>query len=140
MAKKILFPEDAKSILSDVNPENKFNLHMGTSIVNLGELAEALEIIDDVSFKHHVTKEKNDFSNWVRDIIGDIELSNDLLKAETRKKAFEIVSQRIEHLKGLKKDYPIKEKVSLINNEFFIGLLLGLVIGFVISAIINILI
>lgn len=137
MAKKILFPEDAKSILSDVNPEHKFNLHMGTSILSLEELAEALEIMDDISFKHHVTKEKNDFSNWVRDIIGDIDLSNDLLKAKTRKKAFELVSQRIEDLKGLKNDYPIKEKVGLFNNEFFIGLLLGLILGFVISAIIN---
>lgn len=137
MAKKILFPEDAKSILSDVNPDQQFNLHMGTSIVNLEELAEALEIMNDVTFKHHVTKEKNDFSNWVRDIIRDIDLSNDLLKAKTRKKAFELVSQRIEDLKGLKNDYPIKEKVSLFNNEFFIGLLLGLILGFVISAIIQ---
>ncbi len=137
MVKKILFPEDAKSILSDVNPEHKFNLHMGTSILNLEELAEALEIMDDVSFKHHVTKDRNDFSNWVRDVIKDVDLSNDLLKAKTRKKAFEIVSQRVEHLKMLKKDYLIKEKTSLVNNEFFIGLLLGLILGFVISAIIN---
>ncbi len=137
MAKKILFPEDAKSILSDVNPAHKFNLHMGTSIANLGELAEALEIMDDTNFKYHVTKEKNDFSSWVRDIIGDIELSNDLMKAKTRKKAFELVSRRIEHLRELKNDYPAKEKVILFNNEFFIGLLLGLILGFLISAIIQ---
>ena len=89
IAKNNLLPEDANLILNDVVPKHEFNIHMGTSIKNLQELAEALEIMDNDAFKHHVTKEKNDFSNWVKDIIEDVELSNDLLKAKTRKKTFE---------------------------------------------------
>ena len=137
MARKILFPEDAKLILMDVVPKHYFNLHMGASIRNLQELAETLEIMDDATFKHHVTKNKNDFSNWVRDVINDVDLSKDLLKAKNRKKAFEITKERIEQLNELKKEYLIKEKLKFFNNEFFIGLVLGLVLGFVISAIIN---
>ena len=137
MVRKILFPEDAKLILMDVVPKHYFNLHMGASIRNLQELAETLEIMDDVTFKHHVTKGKNDFSSWVRDVINDVDLSKDLLKAKNRKKAFEAVSQRVEQLKELKKEYLVKEKLKFFNNEFFIGLLLGLILGFVISAIIN---
>jgi len=83
MAKKILFPEDAKSILSDVNPEHKFNLHMGTSILSLEELAEALEIMDDVSFEHHVTKEKNDFSNWINHVFNEKKLADELKEVRT---------------------------------------------------------
>ena len=137
IAKNNLLPEDAKLILSDVVTKHEFNIHMGTSIKNLQELAEALEIMDDDVFNHHVTKEKNDFSNWVKDIIEDVNLSNDLLKAKTRKKSFEAISKRIENLKKLKSGLVVKEKKSLFTNHFLIGLILGLALGFVISAIIN---
>jgi len=137
IAKNNLLPEDAKLILSDVVTKHEFNIHMGTSIKNLQELAEALEIMDDDVFNHHVTKEKNDFSNWVKDIIEDVELSNDLLKAKTRKKAFETVSQRIEQLEKLKSGLVVKDKTNFFTDRFLIGLIFGLALGFVISAIIN---
>jgi len=137
IAKKILFPEDTNLIMMDVVPNHEFNIHMGTSIKNLHELADALEIMDENTFKHHVTKGKNDFSNWVKDIIEDVELSKDLLKAKTRKKAFEAVNQRIEQLKKLKSVCVAKDKTNLFTDRFLIGLILGLVLGFVISAIIN---
>jgi len=134
IAKKILFPEDTNLIMMDVVPNHEFNIHMGTSIKNLHELADALEIMDENTFKHHVTKGKNDFSNWVKDIIEDVELSKDLLKAKTRKKAFEAVNQRIEQLKN---GHVAKDKTNLFTDRFLIGLILGLVLGFLISAIIN---
>ena len=137
IAKNNLLPEDANLILNDVVPKHEFNIHMGTSIKNLQELAEALEIMDDDAFNHHVTKEKNDFSNWVKDIIEDVELSNDLLKAKTRKKAFETVSQRIEQLEKLKSGLVVKDKTNFFTDRFLIGLIFGLALGFVISAIIN---
>ncbi|PIZ53116.1 hypothetical protein COY26_02755 [Candidatus Woesearchaeota archaeon CG_4_10_14_0_2_um_filter_33_10] len=137
IAKNNLLPEDANLILNDVVPKHEFNIHMGTSIKNLQELAEALEIMDNDAFKHHVTKEKNDFSNWVKDIIEDVELSNDLLKAKTRKKAFETVSQRIEQLEKLKSGLVVKDKTNFFTDRFLIGLIFGLALGFVISAIIN---
>jgi len=84
-----------------------------------------------------VTKEKNDFSNWVKDIIEDVELSNDLLKAKTRKKTFETVSQRIEQLEKLKSGLVVKDKTNFFTDRFLIGLIFGLALGFVISAIIN---
>jgi len=136
MTKKILFPKDANQKLMDVVPKHQFNIHMGTSIKNLQELADALEIMDDTAFKHHVTKDKNDFSNWVRDIICDVDLSNDLLKAKTREKSFKAVSKRIKQIEKLG-EYPTKGKTGFFTNEFLIGLVLGLVLGFLISAIIN---
>ena len=131
---KNLLPENANVILMDVTPNRYFNLHMGTSIKNLQELAETLEIMDDATFKHHVTKDGNDFSNWVKDVICDVDLSKNLLKAKTRKKAFDVVSHRIEQLKN---GHVAKDKTNLFSDRFLIGLILGLVLGFVISAIIN---
>lgn len=136
MTKKILLPEDANLILMDVVPKYEFNIHMGTSIKNLQELADALEIMNENTFKHHVTNEKNDFSNWVRDAVGDISLSKDLLKAKTREKSFKLVSQRIKQIEKLS-GHPARDKTGFFTNELFIGLLLGLILGFLISAIIQ---
>jgi len=136
MTKKILLPEDANLILMDVVPKYEFNIHMGTSIKNLQELADTLEIMDENTFKHHVTNEKNDFSNWVRDAVGDISLSKDLLKAKTREKSFKLVSQRIKQIEKLS-GHPARDKTGFFTNELFIGLLLGLILGFLISAIIQ---
>ncbi len=134
---KILFPKDTDTILMDVVPKHEFNIYMGPSIKNLQELADALEIMDEDIFEHHVTKDRNDFSNWVNNIICDTELSKELLNAKTKEKTFEAVSQRVKQLKKLKINNLIKENLPPFNNEFLIGLVLGLVLGFLISAIIN---
>jgi len=136
MTKKILFSKNANPILMDVVPKHEFNIHMGTSIKNLQELADALEIMDDTAFKHHVTKDKNDFSNWVGDAIGDIILSKDLMKAKTSEKAFKEVNKRIKQIEG-PSGHSTKIQTNFFTNEFLIGLVLGLVLGFLISAIIN---
>ena len=136
MARKILFSKDKNPILMDVVPKHEFNIHMGTSIKNLQELAEALEIMNDGAFKHHVTKDRNDFSNWVRNVIEDVSLSKNLLKAKTREKSFKLVSQRIKQIEKLS-GHVAKDKTNLFTDRFLIGLILGLVLGFVISAIIN---
>jgi len=136
MARKILFSKDINPILMDVVPKHEFNIHMGTSIKNLQELAEALEIMNDGAFKHHVTKDRNDFSNWVRNVIEDISLSKNLLKAKTREKSFKLVSQRIKQIEKLS-GHPARDKTGFFTNELFIGLLLGLILGFLISAIIQ---
>ena len=136
MARKILFSKDINPILMDVVPKHEFNIHMGTSIKNLQELAEALEIMNDGAFKHHVTKDRNDFSNWVRNVIEDVSLSKNLLKAKTREKSFKLVSQRIKQIEKLS-GHVAKDKTNLFTDRFLIGLILGLVLGFVISAIIN---
>ena len=134
---KILFPKDTDTILMDVVPKHEFNIHMGPSIKNLQELADALEIMDEDTFKHHVTKDRNDFSNWVNNVICDTELSQDLLNVKTREDALKITKQRVKQLKKLKINNLIKENLPPFNNEFLIGLVLGLVLGFLISAIIN---
>ena len=121
----------------DVVPKHEFNIYMGSSIKNLQELADALEIMDEDTFKHHVTKDRNDFSNWVMNVICDTELSKDLLNAKTRENTLEITKQRVKQLKKLKINNLIKENLPPFNNEFLIGLVLGLVLGFLISAIIN---
>jgi hypothetical protein len=89
----------AKDRLSDVSDEKRFWCHDGRYLKNLEELEAALEQMTNDTFAYHSSESKTDFSNWVRDVIGDEKLARDLLKATTRAQAAKNVASRIEWLK-----------------------------------------
>jgi uncharacterized protein YggL (DUF469 family) len=64
----------------------------------LVELAAGLATMTDATFAHHSNREKQDFCNWVRDVIEDIELANDLAMAGSRDRAAVCVAERITYL------------------------------------------
>ena len=49
----------------------------------------------DETYVFHANTKKNDFSNWVRDIIKDGMLANDLQKATNRAQAAKLVANRM---------------------------------------------
>ena len=108
--------EGAKRFLADVPEEYVFWCSNGHILRNMRELAEALNTMTDEAFAYHSNAQKNDFSNWVRDIIRDDELASSLMKASSRTKAAEIVSERIvsftKSKKPLKKTSPSKTRRS----------------------------
>jgi hypothetical protein len=90
----------AKSWLADVPVDKVFWCHDGRMVKNLEELAAALWEMSEETFRHHGTGDKNDFSNWVRDVIGDGTLANQLQKATTRTTAARKVETRLDWLKA----------------------------------------
>jgi len=50
------------------------------------------------TFAHHATAENNDFANWVRQIVGDKKLANDLERSLVRTKAAQAVESRLAFL------------------------------------------
>ncbi len=69
--KKSLKPIEAK-------PENYFILITGVPLKNLKELANSLETMNEWVFNHHVNEARNDFSNWVKDILNEKELAEEM--------------------------------------------------------------
>lgn len=65
---------------------------------SLKNLAEALSEMSTEIYKNHVNGEKNDFSNWVHDVIGDVTLAYQLKKAKSRVTAARRVKDRLEWL------------------------------------------
>ncbi len=65
---------------------------------NLRDLAEALKEMSGELYKHHVNSEKNDFSNWVHDVVGDVTLAYQLRKAKSRVTAARRVKERLDWL------------------------------------------
>jgi len=84
----------AERRLGDVPDQYVFWCHDGRILHNIRELKDALEMMSDGAYTYHANKEKNDFSNWVKDIIGDDKLARDLTKASDRRQAFEYVKAR----------------------------------------------
>ena len=93
--------EDMAKFLAHVPDENVFWPRDGRVFHNLQDLAEGLQTMSDETYRHHVNDTKNDFCNWVRDVIGDGRLVQDLMKARSASQAARVVSERISYLKKL---------------------------------------
>lgn len=84
----------SKPRLSDAPADKVFRCHDGRVIKNLDELSVALREMSEDTFRYHVTADKNDFSKWVEDVIGDHEISVELKNCSTRSQAGKVVAGR----------------------------------------------
>lgn len=91
--------EEARNYLRNIQPEQCFWVNNGPILKNLEELANALPQIGDEAYSHHVSSEKNDFSRWINDVVGDKKLANDLLSSKSKKYASKKIRNRLNSLK-----------------------------------------
>jgi len=87
--------QEAKRLLADVPNEYVFRCHDGLILQSMKQLGSALNSMVDETYVFHANTKKNDFSNWVRDIIKDEMLANDLQKAPNRAQAAKLVASRM---------------------------------------------
>jgi hypothetical protein len=87
--------QEAKRLLADVPNEYVFRCHDGLTLHGMKELGNNLNSMADETYVFHANTEKNDFTNWVRDIIKDDMLANDLQKATNRTQAAKRVASRV---------------------------------------------
>jgi NADH-dependent peroxiredoxin subunit F len=88
--------------LSDISIDKQFHLK-NRSIKNISELTFILETMEDYLYKEHVTKRKNDFSRWIREVFH----KRDLAKKITKKSR----KQTIRILKHYLKKYDVYETI-----------------------------
>jgi hypothetical protein len=121
--------QEAVALVKEAPPEHSFKLHKTSiEIRSIPELAEALEIMSDESFAHHVNEQKNDFATWVGDVIHDTELSNRLKGVNTKAAAYEIVKKRAKEIGG--QQYTYQSTLFGFNLwDVIIGFIGGLIIG-----------
>ena len=96
----VISPAEARKYLARVPDEVVFWLHDGGTLRDLAELAATLETMTDDTYAYHVNAARNDFVNWVRDIIGDQTLVTDLGKAANRAAATAAVQTRLARLRS----------------------------------------
>jgi hypothetical protein len=91
--------EIAEKRLGEVPEDKRFYFIDGKVAKNLPELESALQEMSEETFGYHSSGTKSDFSNWVRDVIGDEKLSRDLQKSTSRTQAVKKVADRIAWLR-----------------------------------------
>lgn len=95
-----ILKEHAERRLANVPDQYVFWCNDGRMIRSIRELKEALELMSEATYAYHANREKNDFSNWIKDIIGDEKLARDLSKSSDKRQAFEYVKAREVFLLG----------------------------------------
>ena|SRR3990170_5888201 len=95
----VINADSALKILGDVPEDKVFWCSDGRVLKNLAELSIALAEMSDETFSYHSNDTKTDFSNWVKDVIGDEKLSIDLQKGGSRLRASKAVFDRIAWLR-----------------------------------------
>ena len=91
--------DEARRYLNDCAPEHSFWVNNGQILKNLDDLSSILLELNDDIFQHHVNHDKNDFSNWVRDIVGDKKLANGIISSKNKESMAKKVMARVSALK-----------------------------------------
>jgi len=92
-----------------VKPEHYFWLNDGRVIKDIDELAKALEKMHDDIFNHHVTDNRNDFANWIRDVIKDKGLAKKIAASRTKADAHKHVRYNLNKKQLKEKRKEVKE-------------------------------
>jgi len=98
MSKKMT-KEDTEYLLREVEPEKCFWVNNGPIINGLLGFQAALKGIGEDTFSHHVNNEKNDFSVWIKDVVGDNVLARNLSKAKTKETFLKRIKDRVAYLR-----------------------------------------
>jgi len=84
----------------ECEPQLAFWTTDGAIVRTLRHLASAIEGMRDYSFQYHVNKDhnKNDFADWIRDVIKDDELAMRLEGVMEKNKYISIIRARLREL------------------------------------------
>jgi len=77
------------------DPSQFFHLKNGKTITSLNDLVLFLSDMDDDTFAHHISTDKNDFAIWVNDTLKDEDLAVQMVTVMDRKEMIKIILQHI---------------------------------------------
>lgn len=75
-----------KESLKRVPSDRCFYICDGNCCASLLDLSEAIHIMNDEAFAHHVNDAKNDFANWVEAVFDQPKLAKSLRDAKSKEK------------------------------------------------------
>ena len=94
-----LIQKDIETLIKNVPAYKVFLCNDGSIYNNIEELQKALKSMSNETFNYHVNSEKNDFANWIYDVIGDIKLANNLRTIYDKKNTIKKIDTRISYIK-----------------------------------------
>jgi len=97
MAKK-LTSQLAEQLLSEVEPDKEFVVVNGEIIKSIQDLHNVITEMSEENFSYHRNNTKNDFYNWVIEVIGDKRLAHALARAKTKQTTIKKIERRLDSL------------------------------------------
>lgn len=96
---------DWKYQKKEIKAQNYFILKNGQEVTSFKDLLEALSFIDDETFEHHVTENRNDFAEWVQYILKEEKLAERIRNKKARGELLKILrSHEKKVLKEIEKE------------------------------------
>lgn len=99
---KVKSPASSR-FLENVPDHQIFYCQDGNTLKNLEELGIALKDMRAGIFLYHVHPGKNDFANWIYDVIGDVDLAEDIRDLTDQKDFIRKIDSRIASIKKASK-------------------------------------
>lgn len=100
------------------NPEHYFYSKSGQVLKDIEDLFKCIKNISNEDFSHHVNSEKNDFANWVNDILLDKNFASALRKASSKDKMIEVVRNKYKTYMKSKNRRTKKNLISQIKEAY----------------------
>ncbi|MCB9359172.1 hypothetical protein H6503_04535 [Candidatus Woesearchaeota archaeon] len=76
-----------KRLPGEVPEKYHFYLNDGRRLKDIYELIEAFDSMSDEVFRYHVNEDKNDFYNWIKEVMNDDHLAKEIHAVEDRVEA-----------------------------------------------------
>ncbi len=84
--------EGPGKIDKDVSPDAYFWFNNGKAVKNIGELISDLNSIDADTFKHHVNADKNDLAEWIKHVLKNEGLADQIRSKTDRNEIINILN------------------------------------------------
>ena len=101
-----MFGEDLKvlreRVLSDCPYGLEFWTCHGTIVKNIYDLKSTIRGLNEYAFRYHVNEDnkKNDFAEWINDVLGDSKLAKRLTGVIDKNKYMEVIEKRIKQFEA----------------------------------------
>src|SRR3989338_11177219 len=102
MKRQVQYAE-ARRILGKTSLTDGFWLCTNENLRSLNELSGSLENADNDVFRYHVTRDRNDFEVWIREVLKDKELAREIARVKTKETLIRKILERIEELRKVLK-------------------------------------
>ena len=79
----------------DIPFEQQFHFHDGSTIATLEQLKEKLEHISYQEFYRHVNAQKNDFASWIKHVLREEQLADELQRVTSIVETVEILNDHL---------------------------------------------
>ncbi len=96
---------EARRTLGKVSLTDGFWLCTNENLRSLDELSAALQKADNDVFRYHITRDRNDFEVWIREIVKDKELAREIARVKTKETLIRKITERTEELKSVVKKH-----------------------------------